>query len=199
MADAAGRPPTAFVVSVLCPAGEKEKRTSGRACGAFLGRSVCYQSPMPATPSRSQPPALEALRFLIRARQYRDQAIKQNDMEAFEPNWPKHFLMTHAIELAITAYLVFAKGLGEPRTRAAGEKPDRHDLMEHYKEAVRLGLKSSPLVMKELPLLSELHKIHYARYPKIETKPVPAFMSGYDDMVDQLFADVEEALGPLGR
>jgi hypothetical protein len=54
---------------------------------------------------RGLPAPLEAQRFLIRARQYRDQANKLADKESFEPNWPKYFLVTHAIELAITAYL----------------------------------------------------------------------------------------------
>ena len=144
---------------------------------------------------RALPATLEAERFLIRARQYRNQAIKLVDMEGHEPNWPKHFLMTHAIELAIQAYLVFEKGLGKPRTKGH-EKPGDHDLIELYEEAVRRGLKPNELVLKELPWLSELHKIHYARYPKIEAKPVPAYISGYDDLVDQLLADVGDAFGP---
>jgi hypothetical protein len=145
-----------------------------------------------AKPPRALPATLDAARFLTRARQYRAQAIKLDDKEAFEPNWPKYFLMTHAIELAINAYLVLS------RTRSGGKKPDNHDLMALYEEAIRRGLKSSPLVLKELPHLSELHKIHYARYPQIEAKPVPAYISQYDDMVDQLFADVSAALGPAG-
>ena len=35
-----------------------------------------------------------------------------------EPNWPKHLLMTHAIELAISAYFIFEKNLARPRKRA---------------------------------------------------------------------------------
>ena len=57
--------------------------------------------------------------------------------------------MTHAIELAINAYLVLEKGLG--RTRSGGKKRDNHDLMALYEEAIRRGLKSNPLVLKELP------------------------------------------------
>jgi hypothetical protein len=36
--------------------------------------------------------------------------------------------------------------------------------------------------------------VHYARYPNPEARPVPAFISKYDDIVDQLFANVTEAL-----
>jgi hypothetical protein len=81
---------------------------------------------MRPTLSRGLPAPLEAERFLIRARQYRAQAILLADMEGAEPNWPKYFLITHAIELAITAFLVFAKAMGQSRT---GKKADNHDLM----------------------------------------------------------------------
>jgi len=96
-------------------------------------------------PRRALPASIEAARFLARARQYRAQTIKLEDQEGFEPNWPKHFLMTHAIELAINAYLVFERGLGRPRTAGGGPKPDGHDLMGRYSEAVRRGLKSNRL------------------------------------------------------
>ena len=146
-----------------------------------------------STPSRDLPPPLMAQRFLIRARQYRAQAILLADMEGFEPNWPKYLLVTHAIELAINAFLFFTPGI-----QGGGKKPGNHDLMGLYEEAVRRGLKSNTLVLKDLPHLSELHKIHYARYPKIEAKPVP-FISQVDDMVEQLFTDVRQALGVFGR
>ena len=116
-------------------------------------------------------------------------------MVASEPNWPKHFLITHAIELAITAYLVFKRGLIGPRTRTAGKGPEGHNLMALYEEAVRRGLKSNPLVLEDLPFLSTLHKGHYARYPQIEASPAPAHISDYYDMLEQLFADVGNALG----
>jgi hypothetical protein len=60
------------------------------------------------------------------------------------------------------------------------------------------GLKRNALVVQELPHLSELHQIHYARYPTYETKPV-VLISQADDMVDQLFEDVGAAIGPPGR
>jgi hypothetical protein len=101
--------------------------------------------------------------------------------------------MTHAIELAINAYLAFDKGLRNPRTQAAKEHA-RHDLMARYTEAVRRGLKKNNLVMQDLPHLSELHKTNYARYPKIEAKPV-VLIAQFDDMTDQLLADIAAAIG----
>jgi hypothetical protein len=150
-------------------------------------------------PSRFLPKPLssiDAARYLTRAHLYRAQAAELPDMVTFEPNWPKHFLITHAIELAIWAYLVFERGLTvKLRSRSKGQGPQCHDLMALYEAAVRRGLRSNPLVLRELPFLSELHKVHYARYPQVETKPVPAHISQYDDVLDQLFGDVESALG----
>ena len=138
--------------------------------------------------------SIDAARYLTRARQYRAQAAELADMVASEPNWPKHFLITHAIELAIMAYLVFERGI-TIRLRSGGKGQGHHDLMALYEAAVRRGLPSSPLVLRELPFLSELHKVHYARYPQVETKPVPAHISEYNDVLDQLFGDIENALG----
>ena len=139
--------------------------------------------------------SLDAARYLNRARLYRSQAEKLADTISSEPNWPKHFLITHAIELAITAHLVFERGIIGPGSRSKGQAPQDHDLMALYGAAVRRGLKSNPVVLKELPFLSELHMVQYARYPQIEVKPVPANISEYDDMLDQLFGDIENALG----
>jgi hypothetical protein len=142
--------------------------------------------------------SLDAARYLTRAHLYRAQAAELADMVASEPNWPKHFLVTHAIELAIMAYLVFERGLIiKPRAGSKGQGPQDHNLFALYEAAVGRGLRSNPLVLKELPFLSELHKVHYARYPQVETKPVPAHISQYDDVLDQLFGDVESALGSV--
>ena len=149
--------------------------------------------------SRAIPPSLDAWRFLARARQYRDQAMLLVDMVGPEPNWPKHLLLTHAIELAINAYFVFEKGLHGRRTGVRHNNPNSHDLMELYKEAINRGLQKNDFVLRELPFLSELHKVHYARYPQIETKPVPAYVSQYDDMVEALFTDVAAAIGDPSR
>jgi hypothetical protein len=143
--------------------------------------------------------SLDAARHLNRARLYRAQARKLPDTVASEPNWPKHFLITHAIELAITAYLVFRRGITGPRSPGKRRPPKDHDLMELYEAAVRGGLKSNPLVLKELPSLSELHKLHYARYPQVESKPVPARISKYNKMLDHFFGDIENALGDASR
>src|SRR5215469_15727822 len=145
---------------------------------------------MHPTPFRALPPALEADRFISRARHFRRAAIAMADTEGPEPNWPKYFLVTQAIELAIRAYIVFRAGL-EPRPR--GTTPRNHDLVGLYDYAVKNGVSRDPLVTADLPHLSDLHQINYARYPKGEVKPV-ALISQFDDMVDKLFADVERVI-----
>jgi hypothetical protein len=77
----------------------------------------------------------------------------------------------------------------------AAKRPANHDLVGLYDYAVLYGLKRSALVTKDLPHISELHKIHYARYPQANVKPV-AMISQYDDLADELFADVQKTIGP---
>jgi hypothetical protein len=140
---------------------------------------------------------IDAARYLTRARMYRAQAGQLADTVGHEPNWPKHFLITHAIELTITAYLVFERGLPASRAGISGKPPNDHDLLALYAEAVRRGLKSDPLVLKDLPFLSDLHLDYYARYPRVEARPVPAHISDYEVMLDHLFADISDALGAV--
>jgi hypothetical protein len=53
-------------------------------------------------------------------------------------------------------------------------------------------LPSNELIEADLPVLSELHKDHCARYPKpIGQVWLP---SEFDDLVDQIIADVEKLL-----
>jgi len=138
------------------------------------------------------PHPFEPQRLLARGRQFRRVAIELVDMDGPEPNWPKYFLITHAIELAIKAYIVSREGVGAPAP--AVNRPANHDLVGLYDYAVLYGLNRSPLVTSDLPHISELHQVHYARYPQANVKPV-AMISQYDDLADELFADVQKAIG----
>lgn len=143
---------------------------------------------------------IDAARYLNRARMYRTQAGLLADTVGHEPNWPKHFLITHAIELAIEAYRVFERGLSASRAKKTNAAPPKdHDLLALYADAVRCGLNSNPFVLKDLPSLSDLHLDYYARYPRVEARPAPAYISDYKIMVDHLFADISEALGDVAR
>jgi hypothetical protein len=132
-------------------------------------------------------------RFLVRGRQFRRVAMGLVDMEGPEPNWPKYFLLTHAIELAIKAYIISREDAGAPAPST--NPPANHDLVGLYDYAVLYGLKRSALITKDLPHISELHQIHYARYPQANAKPV-AMISQYDDLADDLFSEVAKAIGP---
>lgn len=131
--------------------------------------------------------------MLARARQYRRVAMPLVDMDGPEPNWPKWFLVTHAMELAIKAYIVWREDANVPAP--AAPKPPNHDLVALYDYAVLYGLTRNPQITSDLPHLSDLHQTHYARYPTAAVKPV-ALIAQYDDAVDKLFDDVSKAIGP---
>ncbi|MGX1165755.1 hypothetical protein AB7M16_002021 [Bradyrhizobium sp. USDA 372] len=129
--------------------------------------------------------------LLARARQYRGVATSLVDIENGRPNWPKYTLLFHAIELALKAAIVSFGERGVPQP--AGPQPGNHDLNALYEYATSYGLIRRPEILKDLPHVSELHVIHYARYPQVPVRPV-ALISQYDDLVDQILHDVTDAL-----
>jgi hypothetical protein len=145
---------------------------------------------MKPTPVRGTPPEFKAFDFFRRARQYRDAATKLTDIENGEPNWPKWFLTTHAVELVIRAFIVARNDLDVPPPNLPA--PKDHDLVGLYDYAVQYGLARDQTVSNDLPDLSELHKQHYARYPKVLRQV--SLISGYDHVVDQLIEDVHKAI-----
>jgi len=116
---------------------------------------------------------------------------RREDIEGGEPNWPKYALLGHAVELALKAvpkYFEQSRAYQKPKT----VKPANHDLVGQYRWAKLHGLASNELVEADLPILSELHKDHYARYP--QPRGQVWLPSGFDDLVDQIIADVEKIL-----
>jgi len=83
-------------------------------------------------------------------------------------NWPRYFMLCHATELALKAFLL-AHGWTEQQIRAQGV---RHDVTKLLTEAVALGLKIGPLAHHELELLSQAHEEFWHRYPKQTADPV---------------------------
>jgi len=142
---------------------------------------------MSKPPVRALPRRLEAQRFLARARQFKSVALPLHDMDGPEPNWPKWFMVMHAIELALKAFNISREDSAVPAP--AVPEPSNHDLVGLYDYAVMYGLPRDSLVTKELPHLSDLHQSAYARYPKDEAKSV-ALIAQFDDMVDRLIADI---------
>ncbi len=159
-----------------------------------LGKRACaldwaiYCRRMNPTPFRGPPAQFSALDHIARARQFRRGADKLEDMESAEPNWPKYALLGHAVELALKAVPKYFEQ-SETYQKPNAAKPANHDLVGQYDWAKLHGLASNQLVEADLPLLSELHKDHYARYPQA-LRPV-CLPSEFDDLVDQIIADVE--------
>lgn len=128
--------------------------------------------------------------LLARARQYRDAAMSMVDIVNARPNWPKYTLLMHAIELALKAAIVSYGERGKEKPQ--GPEPGNHDLNALYAYAVAYGLKPRQEIVDELPHISELHVIHYARYPQVPVRPV-ALISQYDDLADTIMLDVADA------
>lgn len=116
---------------------------------------------------------------------YRDQARGMPDIVNGQPNWPRYFLLSHAVELAIRSVLIFAKT--GPLGRSVGQEPSKHDLSALYEYACKQGLTSNPEVLATLPYLSEIHDNYVARYPKSPGQVWHA--STFDDAVDHLMTD----------
>jgi hypothetical protein len=129
--------------------------------------------------------------LLARARQYRAVALTLVDIDNGRPNWPKYTLLFQAIELALKAAIV---SFGERNVpKPPGPEPGNHDLSALYDYAIACGLIERQEILDDLPHISELHVIHYARYPQVPVRPV-ALISQYDDLADMILNDVSDAL-----
>jgi hypothetical protein len=129
--------------------------------------------------------------LLARARQYRNVAMSLVDIDNGQPNWPKYTLLFHAIELALKAAIVSYGERGLPKPFSP--EPGNHDLNALYDYATAYGLIRRQEILNDLPHISELHVIHYSRYPQVPVRPV-ALISQYDDLADQILNDVADGL-----
>jgi hypothetical protein len=139
---------------------------------------------VPSLPFHSQ-------ELLARARQYRVVALTLVDIVDGRPNWPKYTLLFQAIELALKAAIVSFGERSVPKP--AGPEPGNHDLSALYDYAIACGLIGRQQISDDLPHISELHVIHYARYPQVPVRPV-ALISQYDDLADLILNDVSAVL-----
>jgi HEPN domain-containing protein len=82
-------------------------------------------------------------------------------------SWPRYFMLCHAIELALKAYLAYhGKTPKELRSPKIG-----HSLKELLTEATNAGLSLGALAQNDIGLLSEAHEKFWHRYPKEVGKP----------------------------
>jgi hypothetical protein len=100
------------------------------------------------------------------------------------PYWPRYFLLCHAVELVLKAYIALRRGL----TQAELRDNFRHDLEKLLNEAIRLGLtiKSSA---REIKQLNEAHTKYWPRYPKEDAEPV-FVIERFEQSVEELFKAV---------
>jgi hypothetical protein len=118
-------------------------------------------------------------RYMHRARMFRAAAMRLADYVNGEPNWPKYALLTHAIELALKAFV-------DHSGKSGGQRPSNHDLTAWYQLALQCGLPDEPNVAQHINVLNELHQTHYTRYPQEQAPPVPGADNIADSTVDHL-------------
>jgi hypothetical protein len=106
--------------------------------------------------------------------------------------WPRYVLITHAIELALKAYIRHQVANGGPPAK----EPSDHDLSGWYKLALRHGLPDDVTIAENIDLLNELHSTHYSRYPQHRSKPIPAGEVILDSTVDHLIDTFTQTINP---
>jgi hypothetical protein len=88
--------------------------------------------------------------------------LPQNGPSGIPVNWPRYFALCHATELALKAILL-AHGWSDQQIK---DVVFRHNIFNLMSEAIRLGLKISPVARSDFDLLSEAHKEFWPRYPR---------------------------------
>jgi len=88
--------------------------------------------------------------------------------ETITKSWPRYFLLCHAIELALDAFLasrgVKPKDLQNPRFG--------HKIEPLMNDAIKRGLKIDTSAADAIKRLDEAHRNYWARYPRLESGPI---------------------------
>jgi hypothetical protein len=106
------------------------------------------------------------------------------------PSWPRYFLICHAIELALKAYVGARRALTQHELRAEFG----YGFAKLLTEAVSLGLALRPDTVRKLALLDEAHKAYWAHYPRESGDPVWV-IEFFELRVVELLEAVSEAVG----
>jgi hypothetical protein len=106
------------------------------------------------------------------------------------PDWPRYFLLSHSIELALKAFLA-ARGKSSKELR----KEFGYDLNKLLKEAIKCGLVIGPEARKDIALLEKAHNHHWARYPKEDSAPVVA-IEEFERTAFELLEQVRKTIYP---
>ena len=130
--------------------------------------------------------------YMHRARQFREAAMSLPDYKGGEQFWPKYALLTHAIELALKAYVRHSAF----NRNSVLKQPKQHDLSGWYQLALQYGLTNEPGVADNIDLLNELHFNHYSRYPQNRSRPIPDASVIADSTVDALMFAFTQVINP---
>jgi hypothetical protein len=130
--------------------------------------------------------------YLHRARMFRNAAGPLSDYVNGDPFWPRYALITHAIELALKAFVRHSAASGNP----IAKEPRQHDLSGWYKLALQYGLPDNPTIGQNIEILNELHSTHYTRYPQHRSAPIPAGETILDSTVDHLIDTFTQTINP---
>lgn len=84
-------------------------------------------------------------------------------------NWPRYFMLCHAMELALKAFLL---AHGVPSRDLESNRIFGHNIAELLNEAHKRGLQIGPLERSELEQLHKAHAGYWPRYPRKVTDPV---------------------------
>jgi len=118
--------------------------------------------------------------------QFRDAAMPLASHVNGGTNWPRVALLTHAIELALKAFVLHAVESGSHA--APAQPPANHDLESWCQIAVDFGLPSDARLAERIVVLNGVHKPHFARYPQAPKHPLPDPAIVPDEVVEHLMA-----------
>jgi hypothetical protein len=105
-------------------------------------------------------------------------------------SWPRYFMLCHAAELALKAYL-FSQGAKPKELRAHDV---RHSLKELLKRATSKGLSLSAKAQTDIGLLDQAHKEFWNRYPKEDWTAPVYVIEQFEPAVGELLEQVRIGL-----
>lgn len=144
--------------------------------------------------NNSPPEELIPYDFFGRAVQFK-RAFGELPEPDYPPHdWPRYFMLCHAIELALKAYLAL-KG-----ATYAQLKDFRHDLTAARIEATNKGLSLTPSTQVAIDTLSEAHTKFWHRYPTVEGGPWSFPLIGqFEGAARELIEQVDKQLTLIGK
>jgi HEPN domain-containing protein len=143
--------------------------------------------------SELEPNPFTAFEYLAYADQFYD-AFYKLGADHLHPSisWPRYFLLCHAIELALKAYLAKLGATPEHLKYEFGHKLD-----ELLTEAVEKGLHLTPETQQRIMALAEAHRKFWHRYPrddgKIEVFTIEQFIPAAHELLNAVSMEVHGA------